>query len=251
MQNLQWIKSSSKPKYKLVSFSVDKDELRKSLDLSYEYSEEDFEYLFVFGGDGSFIHYAKKYAFKGKKIVGIKNGNLSFLSKFSNLPTHTLENFIFHDLYLLEVEGKSSHYAFNDFYISGDLMLELEISINNYYLERFRGSGLLFSTPIGSTAFNRSLNGPILFPFVNAWIMKKLGLQRTNKLRSITNDMVLPFDYEVGISNIKGGKFYIDGSSINLESSNLKVRFVKVESKILVFDSVSDYISRLNSELVG
>ncbi|CBY93535.1 NAD(+)/NADH kinase family protein [Mycoplasma haemofelis str. Langford 1] len=251
MLNSQSTISNSKPKYKLVSFSISKDELKKSLDLNYEYSEEDFEYLFIFGGDGSFIHYAKQYAFQGKKIVGIKNGNLSFLSKFSNLPEHPLESSTFHDLYLLEVTGGDSHYAFNDLYISGDLMLELKISINNDYLESFRGSGLLFSTPIGSTAFNRSLNGPILFPTVNSWIMKKLGSQRTNKIRSITNDMIFPVDYEVGISNIKGGRFYIDGSPVNLESSNLKIRFVKAESKILVFDSLSDYISRLNSELVG
>src|SRR5207237_5474435 len=68
----------------------------------------------------------------------------------------------------------ASYRALNDAVINkGTLsrMIELEARVDGDYVSRFRADGLIVSTPTGSTAYNLSAGGPIIFPTVNAMIV--------------------------------------------------------------------------------
>lgn len=83
------------------------EEIKKVLDKRHTYSEENFEYLFVVGGDGSFMHFVKKYAFENRKIkiVGVKaSGKVSFLSSLDLDEIADIESKNFVDVELLEIE---------------------------------------------------------------------------------------------------------------------------------------------------
>ncbi|WP_216082773.1 NAD(+)/NADH kinase [Candidatus Mycoplasma haematohominis] len=229
-------------------------ELNKFLNSQgYIYSEDDFEYLFVIGGDGSFIHFAKEYAFKSKKIIGIKSGNLTFIPDFS-IPELNLNSLEFVDIELLQLEiSGNNYYAFNDIYISGSLFLEAEIYINNFFLDLFKGSGLLLATQKGSTGKNKSLGGPILAPESNLWLINEIGANNTNKNRSLDCPIVLKEeDYiEIRIPKSENYRIYIDGRDINISSElTLKVKLIKGNSKV-VKSAWNTYANKLSDTFLN
>src|SRR5947207_12770226 len=68
----------------------------------------------------------------------------------------------------------ASYRALNDVVINkGTLsrMIELEARVDGQYVSRFRADGLIVSTPTGSTAYNISAGGPIIFPTMSAMVV--------------------------------------------------------------------------------
>lgn len=241
--------------YKIVSFSFEKkseilETLRNFLNNSgaKEVDSDETEYIFVIGGDGSFINFVKEYAFQSKKIIGIKSGNLSFLPDFS-ISEIKLFDLEFSEVELLLVKTPSeTHYAFNDLYISGDVLLTAEIYIDDCFLELFKGVGLLVSTQKGSTAQNKSLGGPILSPESNLWLINEVGSNNTNKGRSLGCSIVLGFSNKVKIRipTSESCRIYIDGRKVDLESTTLEITLIKGNSKVIK-SSWNNYINKLSN----
>ncbi|HEU4767925.1 MAG TPA: NAD kinase, partial [Pyrinomonadaceae bacterium] len=50
-------------------------------------------------------------------------------------------------------------------------IIEIEVSFNHQFVSSFRADGLIASTPTGSTAYNLSAGGPIVFPSMNAVVL--------------------------------------------------------------------------------
>jgi NAD+ kinase len=50
-------------------------------------------------------------------------------------------------------------------------IIEIETHFNNQFVNSFRADGLIVSTPTGSTAYNLSAGGPVIFPSMNAVVI--------------------------------------------------------------------------------
>jgi NAD+ kinase len=50
-------------------------------------------------------------------------------------------------------------------------IIEIEASFNRQFVNSFRADGLIVSTPTGSTAYNLSAGGPVVFPSMNAVVI--------------------------------------------------------------------------------
>jgi NAD+ kinase len=50
-------------------------------------------------------------------------------------------------------------------------IIEIDAYLNQQFVNSFRADGLIVSTPTGSTAYNLSAGGPVVFPSMNAIII--------------------------------------------------------------------------------
>lgn len=202
-------------RYKIITAEYDlaitlADKLRYLLADSLE-TDHDYQYLFVIGGDGTFVKAAKDHAFiPGLKIIGINGGKVGFFATFNQNNLTAITNVInqsdnncFQQFPLIKFNyGSQNGYCFNDLVLSSDTLIDTEILINNIKLEHYRGTGLLFATKHGATGYNRSAHGPIIFPQNDCWIINQLFPQNTAYFNNINNPIILPHDAEISLNNL-------------------------------------------------
>lgn len=134
--------------------------------------------LLVFGGDGTILEVARKMAGAATPILGINVGRLGFLTAISfkdmngALQKVWQSDYIIDPRALIHASGQclckeSSCLALNDIVISHGAvsrLIELDVSVDGKELTRYRGDGLIISSPTGSTAYSLSAGGPIITP---------------------------------------------------------------------------------------
>lgn len=168
--------------------------------------EKNPELVISIGGDGRFLKSIKKYHDKMNSfaIVGIATGKLGFLCDYR---INELEDFLqalvsktpkYESRKLLEVEYNKKKYLFlNEFRLEKIFeTINIDIYINDIYFTSFKGNGLNFSTATGSTAYNKSLNGPLINPRQNVIIMQEIA-PINNSLQQNLNSPLVFFDRDV------------------------------------------------------
>jgi len=184
------------------------------------------DFIVSIGGDGTLISLARRcYSYK-KPILGVNAGRLGFLT---DVPLDEMKKFIKKVLkgeyrvdkrIFLEVEliGKESKklVAFNDIVLirpSIEGMVDIDAygsskvaSMENKHINSYYGDGLIISTPTGSTAYNLSAGGPIVFPFTEALILTPICPHSLTQ-----KPIVLPADFEVSFKTNSEAMIVIDG----------------------------------------
>jgi len=140
----------------------------------------------VLGGDGTLLAGARLLGDHQVPIVAINHGGLGFLTEvtleemYPALERVLEGKFVTQQRMMMDIrisrDGKNAgqYRALNDVVINkGTLsrMIEIEARVDGQYLSRFRADGLIVSTPTGSTAYNISAGGPIIFPTMAAMIV--------------------------------------------------------------------------------
>jgi len=195
--------------------------------------EEMFEksdLLISIGGDGTLLSLSRRSYHYHKPILGINAGNLGFLT---DIKLYEIESFIdklFKDEYridnrmVLEVEltSKEEHksiIAFNDIVLSRP-SIEGMVKVNTYvtsheahmvkkHLNTYYGDGVIISTPTGSTAYNLSAGGPIVYPLTEALIITPICPHSLTE-----RPLVLPADFEVEFESEDETIIVVDGQDI-------------------------------------
>ncbi len=142
------------------------------------------DFLFVIGGDGTIISQAVHIIEKGIRtpVVGINTGRVGFLADIEasdlELRIHDIacgdyeiEN---RSVLYTETSGKQKIYALNEFGIvrkQSPHVIEVELSIDGFFVEKYLCDGILVSTPTGSTAYSFSAGGPIVNPKVKCAVV--------------------------------------------------------------------------------
>ncbi|MBV9214719.1 MAG: NAD(+)/NADH kinase, partial [Acidobacteria bacterium] len=90
-------------------------------------------------------------------------------------------------------------------------IIEIEVSLDGLFVNSFRADGLIVATPTGSTAYNLSAGGPIIFPSMNAVVMTPIcPFTLTNR------PIVVPDNAEIEIilrSGSEGVVLSLDGQT--------------------------------------
>lgn len=147
---------------------------------------KDINWLIVLGGDGTLLGAARKMGIYGIPILGVNLGGLGFLTEISYDELYDTVELMIQDKLsiqertMLETKVKRNKREILRFSVLNDVVvnkrtlariIDLEVFINNEFLTIFRADGLIISTPTGSTAYNLSAGGPIVYPTVDAFII--------------------------------------------------------------------------------
>ncbi len=151
-----------------------------------EFIRNEIDYLtpdlaIAIGGDGTFLKTAKIFLERECPIMGINRGKLGFLTEFSPaefgrfLNDVISENYTISERTVMEAvhdkNGKEETlFFFNDAVITKGAFsraIEIELHVDNMFLSRYSGDGLIIATATGSTAYSLSAGGPIIAPLDN------------------------------------------------------------------------------------
>ena len=177
------------------------------------------------GGDGTFLRTAAWVGRQGIPILGINTGRLGFLADIgTNEIDATLEE-IFRGDYsveersLLALQTPTSQYGVLNFALNEIAVLKRDTSsmiaihtyLNEEFLTTYLADGLLIATPTGSTAYSMSVNGPIIIPQANNFVLSPVAPHSLN-----VRPLVIPENYCIRLKvETRNGNFLIslDGRS--------------------------------------
>jgi NAD+ kinase len=147
---------------------------------------EDTECAIVLGGDGTIIQAANDLAGKGIPILGVNLGTLGFLAETEKHNVYEALDSLFTDQCGMETRmmlhgsifsGSKKVYegiVLNDIVITRSgfsRIISVSIYVNDELVDRYRGDGVIISTPTGSTGYNLSSGGPVVKPDARVMII--------------------------------------------------------------------------------
>ncbi len=208
------------------------------------------EMIIVLGGDGTLLSVARQVWNRNIPILGVNLGGLGFLTEVTLDELYpVLEKVLQDDFILNEREvlnagvirnGKrvAEFIVLNDAVINKGALariIDLETTINGEYLSTFRSDGLIISTPTGSTAYNLSAGGPIVYPSLHTIIITPI-CPHTLTIRPI----IIPDDVKIRAllkSSNEEVTLTLDGQQgFTLEFEDV-VEVRKAEGRILLIKS--------------
>lgn len=142
--------------------------------------------VLVLGGDGTMIAASRLIGNTEVPVLGVNYGGLGYLAEFRIEELYAaLESILSGDYKLdkrvmlaVELSGVGpagqDHRVLNDVVINKSALariIEIEAYLDGYFVNSFRADGLIVSTPTGSTAYNLSAGGPVIFPSMNAVVI--------------------------------------------------------------------------------
>ncbi len=225
------------------------------------------EYIIILGGDGTFIHVAKDLIDIQRPIIGINLGNLGYLTEIDSNNYEkdlihisegdfTVENrILLYGEIIRDGEVISSDIALNDIVLNrcqSMNIIDFEVNVNNKFLNRYSADGIIISTPTGSTGYNLSAGGPVVYPTAEIILATPICAHTLNS-RSIAFSadseieiMVKERDREHNLQKIVS----FDGESEILLQNNDIIRIRKSEkfTKIIRSNDIS-FVEHLGKKM--
>ncbi|HUT71345.1 MAG TPA: NAD(+)/NADH kinase [Desulfatiglandales bacterium] len=210
---------------------------------------ETVDLVVVLGGDGTLLGAARKVGHYGLPILGINLGGLGFLTEIPvEMLYQDMEKVINGEIsieprlmlqasVLRNGEEKCRFTVLNDVVINKGALariIDLRVSVDNHFLTTFRADGLIVSTPTGSTGYNLSAGGPILYPDLEALILtpicpftlthRPIIVPDTSvidvQMGENSEEVILTFDGQVGFD-------LVDNDRVIISKSEKKLKLIK------------------------
>ncbi len=163
--------------------------------------------MLVLGGDGTMIATGRMLGDNQAPVIGVNYGGLGYLAEFPIEELFPALEAILAGKYkvqqrlMLRVElwrGEemvTQNRVLNDVVVNKSALariIEIEASLNDQFVNSFRADGLIVATPTGSTAYNLSAGGPIIYPSMNAMVITPIcPFTLTNRPIVVPDDSVI------------------------------------------------------------
>lgn len=173
--------------------------------------DADTDCLISLGGDGTILDAVTIIGNKNIPILGINFGRLGFLAGIGKdeltIAVDSLVNrtYVIDKRILIHLDADlplfgSAPYALNEFGIhkrDTSPMIKVHTYLNGEFLNSYWADGLVVSTPTGSTGYNMSCNGPIVFPESSSFCITPVAPHNLNIRPIIVPDSnIVSFEVE-------------------------------------------------------
>ncbi|MBU0720584.1 NAD(+)/NADH kinase [bacterium] len=177
--------------------------------------------LVTLGGDGTLISVVRRSFEYQIPVLGIYAGNLGFLADVSmdeldafaqNLACgkFRIDERAVLEAKILKDSEYLTLYAFNDIVLtrpSISNMISIETLVDAKAFNTYNGDGVIVSTPTGSTAYNLSAGGPVLFPLTKVFALTPICPHSLTQ-----RPVILPGEYSIEMRTPKNrALMIIDG----------------------------------------
>jgi NAD+ kinase len=192
------------------------------------FAPADLLYIFVLGGDGTFLSAVRWIGDQNIPIIGVKFGEVGFLAETVEENLFSAAEAVLNNQFNIEPRMRllvkvlrnekelARETVFNDIVINKGALARLahiETYINDHYLTTYSADGLIVATPTGSTAYSLAAGGPIIHPAVPGILMTPIcPFTLTNRplivpdsanikirLGKKSSDIMLTFDGQIGL----------------------------------------------------
>src|SRR5690348_4691445 len=155
---------------------------------------DEIDFMISLGGDGTLLDAVTFVGDKGIPILGINYGRLGFLASIgkdeigSALEALIKRTFVLDKRSLVHLDANMPLfggicYGLNEFTIhkkDTSPMIKIHTYLNGEFLNTYWSDGLIVATPTGSTGYNMSCNGPIVFPESSSFVITPVAPHNLN-----------------------------------------------------------------------
>jgi len=206
---------------------------------------ENSDILVTIGGDGTLISTVRRSYQFNIPVLGLHAGRLGFLA---DIDIGELDEFVqlllnkefrIDQRHMLEAtittaKGEQKVIAFNDIVLTRPTiskMIHLKMYVDNKKFNTYYGDGVIVSTPTGSTAYNLSSGGPVIFPLPEVFVLTPISPHSLTQ-----RPVVLPSHFAVEVKTpdpkalaiVDGQEIYTfsKGDSIKIHLSTVSAQLV-------------------------
>ncbi|MDZ5472522.1 NAD kinase [Bacillus sp. 31A1R] len=194
------------------------------------------------GGDGTFLQAVRKTGFREDCLyAGISTtGKLNVYCDFhiddtdKMIAAMTNEEIEVRRYPTIDVtiDDEISFHCLNEFSIRSAIIktFVLDVYIDQLHFETFRGDGMIVSTPTGSTAYNKSVNGAVVDPTLPSIQVSELASLNTNQYRTLGSPFILGANRVLTLKVVQDGN---DHPTMGMDNEALSIQHVeKIEVKL-------------------
>ena len=250
-----------------TSKNVSKIVKEKLESANFQIVEDNYDLAIAIGGDGSFLRMIKSSNFNENCLyIGINAGTLGFAQEVNveEIDKFILDlennNYKIENIGIQEIEIKtpdtiSKQLSLNEMIVR-DMELNtanLKVLVEDVLLEDFVGDGLLLATSFGSTAYNLSFGGSIVYNTFHTLQLTPIAPLNNKSYRNLLNSVILPDNKEIVIkpcNRTKNLLITVDGD--NNFYKNVDYVSSKVSGREIQILRMKDYnfIKKINDKFL-
>lgn len=166
------------------------------------------EIVLCVGGDGTILHGVHQWMSKAEDVcfIGVHTGTLGFYTDYLSEEIDSIVHSILHEQPQIETKKLlhatiTNNFTTKTFYGLNEIRIEsiiktqqIDVYLNGAFFETTTGNGVCVSGQYGSTAYNRSADGAILWEGLNLLQLIELTSIHHKRARSLRNPLILPED---------------------------------------------------------
>lgn len=171
----------------------------------------DLDCLISLGGDGTLLDTVSLVRDKKIPVLGVNFGRLGFLAGISRDELSSAVDALVNRTYIIDKRTLihldsnkplfgDTPFGLNEFAIhkrDTSPMIKVHAYINGEFLNTYWADGLIVSSATGSTGYNMSCNGPILFPESSSFVITPVAAHNLNVRSVVVPDTnVISFEIE-------------------------------------------------------
>lgn len=223
--------------------------------------------VFALGGDGTLLNAAGDVLLTGQPILGFNLGRLGFLAEVEPKEVSSSLDKFFAQEYAVESRmmlrsclrdmqtgAEQIFDSLNDVVVSrgsSSRLLDINVSIDDEFVDDYKADGMIVATPTGSTAYSMSAGGPIVDPSMDSMLITPICPHKLYS-RAILVPAEKKIAASMGSGRISGAQVSADGrdETAFTENSCLTITKSPYRTKLIRVNG-SRFYSVLRHKLTG